>query len=193
MDCVNHPGVDAPYSCYRCHSPICVDCESKLDGASICPSCLALFRTQVAARYEAEQRNVGYCGAFFAGAVATSVLAAIWSQLVVWTGYPLEFFAGLLGGGVGYAVHVGAGNKRGRALQQLAASLALLGVMLGHYLIFYRTQFSGRLAVASGSPIVAFPAYLSASLDFLDWIFLIVGIAWGYWIPHIRVLREDLS
>ncbi len=193
MDCVNHPGEDAPYSCYWCHQPICVDCESKLDGRSICPSCLAQFRAQVAARYEAEQRNVGYFGGFLAGAAAAVAVAALWSQLVVWTSYPLEFFAGLLGGGVGYMVHVGSGKKRGRALQQMAAVLILVGVTLAHYLIFYRTQFMGRLAIASGSPIIAFPGYLSTSLDFLDWIFLVVGLVWGYWIPHVRTLPQELS
>ncbi len=188
MDCVNHPGVDAPYHCHRCHAPICVDCESKLSGASICRSCLGLIRGQIASRYQAEQYQVSYCGAFLAALAVAVAVGVAWSQVVVWTGYRPQFAAALLGGAVGCATYAGAGHKRGRSLQQLAAVMTLFGILLAHYLVFWRTQFAGSPAAATGSPLLAFPGYLSANLDFLDWLFLAVGVAWSYWTPHVRTL-----
>jgi len=192
MDCVNHPGVDAPYNCYRCRAPICVECESKLDRLSICRSCLAYFREQIALRYEAEQRQINYCRAFLA-AVGTAVAVAVaWSQVVMWTPqhYPWHFVAALLGGAVGFATRMGAGEKRGRALQQLAAMATLFGVILGHYCIFYRTQFTGRFAtVSSEPPLMLFPNYLT-ELSGLDWVFLVVGVLWSYWVPRVRHLPD---
>jgi hypothetical protein len=188
MDCVNHPGVDAPYHCSRCRAPICVDCESKLSGASICRSCLGQIRERITSRYQAEQYQVNYCGAFLAALAAAVAVGLAWSQLVVWTAYRPQFAAALLGGAVGYATHVGAGHKRGRSLQQLAAVIALFGIILGHYFVFWRTEFTASLAVATGSPLLAFPGYLSTNLDFLDWLFLAVGVAWSYWTPHVRTL-----
>jgi len=190
MDCVNHPGVDAPYQCFRCRAPICVDCESKLDRASICRSCLAQLREQIAARYRGETQQINYCGAFLAAAAAMVAVAVAWSQLVVWTGYPLEFAACLLGGAVGYAARTGAGDKRGRSLQQLAAMLSLVGIILGHYFIFYRTHAADLAWKGYASPLIAFPTYLSENLDFLHWVFLAAGVAWSYWIPRVRALRD---
>ena len=47
MDCVRHPGVDAPYQCFRCREFICVDCESKVEGMSYCRSCLATIHERL--------------------------------------------------------------------------------------------------------------------------------------------------
>lgn len=190
MDCVNHPGVDALNQCIRCRAPICPDCEARLEGRSICRSCLAQIREQIASRYRAETYQVNYCGAFLCAALVATLAALCWSQLVVWTTYPLEFLGALLGGAVGYAARMGAGDKRGRPLQQLAAAITLVGIFLAHYLIFYRAFFRDPAWQGYAAPLLAFPAYLSASFDWLDWVFLAVGVAWAYWVPHVRQLRD---
>jgi len=196
MDCVNHPGVDAPYSCYRCHAPVCVDCETKVQGSSICRTCFAHLRSQIAASYETETRQVNYAGAFVAGIVAVLAAGCVWSQLVIWSSSPgsawhMEFMAAAVGGGIGYAVRLGAGDKRGHSLQQLAAVLALCGILFGYYLIYCRTGQAGDVAGPGfGSVLITFPSYLSGKLGVLDWAFLAMGVVWAYWIPHVRSVRE---
>jgi hypothetical protein len=196
MDCVNHPGVDAPYNCFRCHAPICVDCETKLQGSSICRACFAHLRSQIAASYEVETRQVNYMVGLLVGIVGAVVAASVWSQLVMWSSSPsstwhMEFMAVAVGGGIGYAVRMGAGDKRGRALQQIAAVLALFGILFGYYLIYYRTGQAGELAGPGfGSALIAFPSYLSGKLGVLEWVFLALGVIWAYWIPHVRTVPE---
>ncbi len=180
MNCVNHPDEDAPYQCYRCRAAICVECETKMDGRSICPVCLAQIRQHTAERYQAETRNVNHAGAVFADMLAAALVAFLWSRFALWTGYRLEVGAAALGAAVGYAVMLGAGEKRGRSLQQIASVIALIGAVSAHLLLFLRAR-----GVA-----YAFPEYL-ASLGVLDWLFLVLGVVCAYWIPHVRSLPEQ--
>ncbi len=197
MDCANHPGVDAPYQCYRCQKAICVDCETKRDGMSICLNCVAEIRQRVQAQYEAETRAINYPGAFFNGSVAALGMGFLWSQLAVWGESGFSVGAAVLGGVVGYAVKWGAGEKRSPALQQTASILALVGIVLANFLILLRT--GGGSAVGAPSfdsaflaALYAFPVYLS-SLGPLDWLFWALGVAVAYWLPHVRSLPRQAS
>lgn len=197
MDCANHPGQDAPYQCYRCQKPICVECETKRDGLSVCLYCVAEMRQRVEAQYEAETRAINYPGAFFNGSVAVLAIGFLWSQLAVWGESGFSVGAAVLGGAVGYAVRWGAGEKRSPALQQTASILALVGIVLARFVILLRT--GGGSAVGAPSfdnaflvALYAFPAYLS-SLGPLDWLFGVLGVAFAYWVPHVRFLPRDAS
>ncbi len=180
MNCVNHPDQDAPYQCYRCQSAICVDCETKMNGRSICPTCMAQVRGHLAERYQSETRNVNYSGGALAGLLMAAGGAFAWSQFAVMSDSQLAVAAVILGGAVGYAVMLGAGEKRGHILQQMAAVLALVAVIFAYLLIFVRNR----------GVVYAFPEYL-ASLVPLDWLFLVLGVLWAYWIPHVRSLPEQ--
>ncbi len=180
MDCVNHPGEEAIFQCYRCQSPICVDCETKIDGHPICPACVVQIRERLAERYQAETRHVNYGAAVSAGLLAAAAVAFGWSQLAVMTGYRMGPGALLLGGAVGYAVLVGAGEKRGHSLQQIASVTALVGILFAYLLIFLRAQ----------GDVYAFPEHLT-TLSVLDWLLLALGVACAYWVPHIRSLPKQ--
>jgi phosphate/sulfate permease len=190
MTCVFHKGEDALFQCYRCHNPICVDCESKADGNSICPRCRAEMEQQVAAQYQEEVRDLNYTGAVFAGFLAALIAAIAWSQLAVSFGSRTDLVAVALGALVGYAVAQGAGDKRGRDLQQIAALIALAGILTGYFLVSLRTAWSSHLALSGTNSAVqgalyAFPVYL-ASIGVLGWLLLVSGIAAAYWVPHVR-------
>jgi hypothetical protein len=197
MDCAYHSGVDAPYQCYRCRKPICVDCESKRDGMSICLYCVAEIRQHIEAQYEAETRAVNYPGAVVNGSLVALGMGCIWSQLAVWSESGFSVGAVVLGGIVGYAVKWGAGQKRSPGLQQMASILALVGLVVANFLILLRT--GGGSAVGAPSfdsaflaALYAFPAYLS-SLGLLNWLFWVLGVAIAYWVPHVRYLPKQSS
>ncbi len=196
MNCVNHPDEDAPYQCHRCRQPICVDCETKLGGNSICPACLAQVREQAGKRLDAETRNVNYPGGILAGALAAAAAGLAWSQLVVLTGHVIEVGSTVLGGVVGYAVMAGAGHKRGPMLQQIAAVAALVGSIFGYLLIFVRTPAAAHQVLVGAadlpSAVYVFPEYLT-SLGALNWLLLALGVAWAYWVPHVRSLPKQPS
>ena len=194
MDCVRHPGVDAPYQCYRCREYVCVDCETKVEGRSYCRSCFANIHERLAARYEAETRNISYPLAFLSGLAAAAAAAALWSQLAVWTGYSLHFGPVLIGAAVGYAIVSGTGGKRGEKLQRMASLLTLVGCIAAFFLVALRTEAFQELgAVEFGNPISAalstFPAYLM-QMGVLYWFFTFVGVGLAWWIPHARPTPE---
>jgi len=195
MNCVNHPEQDAPFQCYRCQNPICVDCETKEHGRSICPQCRRRLRERLAAIYQAETRQVNYPGGALGGLVAAGAAAFAWSQVAVMAEHGVWLGALLVGALVGYGVMAGAGQKRSPYLQQIACVLALFGIVLGYFLIFLRTPGSAHLSVSGHRSTVlgalyAFPAHLS-SLGFADCLLLIVGIACSYYIPRVRTLPDE--
>jgi hypothetical protein len=194
MDCVNHPGIDAPYQCYRCREFMCVDCETKVEGRSYCRSCFANIHERLAARYEAETRNISYPLALVSGAAAAAVAAVVWSQMALWTGYSPHFFPLALGAAVGYGIVSCTGGKRGEKLQTMASLLTLVGCLVAFFLVALRTQAFLALGAAEfGSPVSAalstFPTYLM-QLGVLYWLFVMLGVGLAWWIPHVRMMPE---
>ena len=194
MDCARHPGVDAPYQCYRCREFICVDCETKVEGRSYCRSCMASVHQRLAGQYESETRNISYPLAVLSGAAAAALVAVIWAQLAVWTQYSLHFGPVLIGAAVGYAIVAGTGGKRGDKLQTLASVLTIVGCIAAFFLVALRMEaFKDLGATDFGSPVSAalstFPRYL-AKMGPLYWFFVIVGVGLAWWIPHARTLPE---
>ena len=197
MNCVHHPASDAPYQCSYCRAPICVDCERKVDGRSVCLSCLKLQEERVAARYLDETRNISHAGAVISGLLAALIFALLWSQLAVSSGLGLSVGAVTMGGIVGYAVITGAGRKRGRTLQQIGAILTIVGILCAHFLILMRAQAHSDYRVPDfGSETLSaaysFPSYLS-SLSPWNGLFLVLGVIWGYWAPHVHVAGNRAS
>ncbi len=196
MDCVHHPGVDAPYQCCRCREFICVDCEAKVEGRSYCRSCLANIHRNLSSRYEAETRNISYGLAFVSGAGVALLVAALWSQVTVWINFTLQFWPALLGGAVGYSIVSGTGGKRGEKLQKMAFAITLIGAFIGFFLSALRLETfipllqDRNLDPAGFSPLSGtlsvFPAYLTQKVGPLGWFFVLVGIGWAWYIPHER-------
>ncbi len=192
MNCVNHTDQFAPYNCYLCKNPICPECETKLKGNSICPTCRNRLRQRVEDVYESETKQLNCPCGFVYGLVAAVAAAFAWSQMALMTGGPFDLGAPVLGGLVGYAVMKGAGEKRGRALQQITLILAIMGIFLAHFLTFFRTQPQVYHQLGGGSSdllnaLYAFPGYLG-ELSPLAWLLLILASALAYLIPRVRAL-----
>ncbi|MFB3882719.1 MAG: B-box zinc finger protein [Armatimonadota bacterium] len=190
MRCIIHRDEDALFNCYLCKSAICVDCESKLNGRSICPICLERLRERKVAEIEAETRDLNCPRACIVGLVAAGVTAFAWSQVALLTGSRLDPAAVVLGALVAYAVMKGAGGKRGYSLQQAASGLALGGILLGYFLVFVRTQPEAYARLSgAGSELLgalyAFPGYLGG-LGFLGFLCLAAGVGLAYYLPHPR-------
>lgn len=199
MDCVHHPGVDAPYQCFRCREFICVDCETKVEGRSYCRSCLANIHQRLSQQYAAETRNINYGLAVISALGAAAVTAGIWSQVTVWL-FSIQAWPAVLGAAVGWAVVAGTGGKRGEKLQKLAVVAALAGVIIGFFLSSFRSDAylvllqERNLDPQGFTPLngalSTFPAYLSHKVDFLTWFFLLVGLGLAYHLPHERSAPE---
>jgi len=194
MKCVSCDSQDPIYNCFLCRNPICVDCETKRRGNSICPVCVTRLREQRAARYKAETERVnGPCG-FLLGLVMAVATAIAWSQIAVLTRTTFTVGSLVLGGMVGYGVMRGAGDKRGYTLQQIACFLTLVGAVSAYFLVFVRTETHAYVKLTGDSSLLgalyAFPGYLSG-LGPLAWLFLIGGTALAYYIPHVRTLPGE--
>ena len=193
MRCVIHRDEDALFNCYLCKSAICVDCESKLNGRSVCPICLERLRQRKAAEIEAETKRLNCPCACVMGLLAAGAAAFAWSQIALLTGRRLDAAAVVLGALVAYAVMKGAGGKRGHSLQQAASILALAGILLGYFLVFVRTQPDAYSQISgAGSELLgafyAFPGYLSG-LGLVGLAFLALGVGLAYYLPRPRQAR----
>ncbi len=190
MRCVIHRDEDALFNCYLCKSAICVECESKLRGRSVCPICLDRIRERTTAQMEAETKNPNYPSALALGLVAAGAAAFAWSQFDVMTGRPLDIVALALGALVAYGVMRGAGDKRGYGLQQIAFITTLAGIIFGHFLILLRTGHASHAPLSGGGSdlveaLYAFPGYLR-SFGVFRWLCLAAGTVLAYYLPHPR-------
>ncbi|MFB3883139.1 MAG: B-box zinc finger protein [Armatimonadota bacterium] len=195
MRCAIHKDRDALFNCYLCKNPICVDCESKLRGQSICATCLGRIRGRKAAEIEAETKHLNVPSACAMGAVAAGLGAFAWSQFVLMTSRPLDILAVVLGALVAYGVMKGAGGKRGDNLQQISSVLALGSILIGHFLILVRARSTAYAGVSAGGAeflgaLYAFPGYLS-EMGAFGWVCLLAGTVLAYWLPHPRALVGD--
>ncbi len=192
MRCAIHKDADALFNCYLCKNPICVQCESKLRGQSVCPNCLGRIRDRKAAEIEKETKHLNVSSAFTMGLLAAGAGAFAWSQFAQMTGGRLDVLAVVLGALVAFAVMHGAGGKRGENLQQIAGGLTVVGVLVGHFLVLLRAQTMAYRGLGGGSPDVlaalyAFPGYLNG-LGTFGCLCLLGGIALAYYLPHPRSL-----
>jgi hypothetical protein len=158
---------------------------------------VAKSREREAARYEAETRDINYPGGLIAGLAAAIAAAVAWSQFGLWMESRLPLGAVGLGGLVGYAVMRGAGGKRSPYLQQIAAVFALGGTVFSWFLTFWRTESAMYARLFPGSSgtsaaFCAFPEHLT-TLGSLEWLFLALGTAWAYWVPHVRLPSKQVG
>ncbi len=95
----------------------------------ICPDCLEQVKGTIAA----ETRGIFWVGAVLWGLGTALAAGAVWYVVGrLWLGAAPAL--ALLGGpATGIAVHLGAGHKRGRALQWLAVGLAALAFLGAEY------------------------------------------------------------
>jgi len=96
-----------------------------------CPSCAAKVQTEI----QEQSRDANLQGGILLGALGAVLGAAGWYALVLFTNTKFGIAAVGVGWLVGRAVLLGAGNKRGTALQVAGAVLALAGLIGGEYLI----------------------------------------------------------
>ena len=190
MKCIGCDNQDTIYNCFLCRSPICIDCETKLRGNSVCPMCVTRLRDRKAAVYKEESEHLNCPCGFLLGLVMAVAMGIAWSQIALLTKSTFTVGSLILGGMVGYGVMRGAGEKRGYTLQQIACFLTLIGAIFAYFLVFVRTQTHAYVKLSGGSPsllgaLYGFPGYLS-ELSSLAWLFLIGGAAIAYYIPHVR-------
>jgi hypothetical protein len=191
MRCSHCQSRDVLYNCYLCKNPLCVQCESKRGDRSICPTCAARIQQRREDEHAAETRHLRCPSGFCYGLIATLAAAFVWSQIAVLTGGPFLIGAIPLGGLVGYAVMHGAGQKRGEILQQIACVLTILGVFIAYFIVYYRTGFHSYQHLSAESAfagaLLGYPGFLN-ELGALGWLWVAVGVALAYYVPHVRRL-----
>jgi len=96
-----------------------------------CPSCAAKAQTEI----QEQSRDANLQGGILLGALGAALGALGWYALVLFTNTKFGIAAVGVGWLVGRAVLLGAGNKKGGALEVAAAALALVGLIGGEYLI----------------------------------------------------------
>lgn len=125
--------------------------------------------------------------ALVGGAVGALVGAGVWAALAVFTNFEVGYVAVLVGYLAGLGVKLGAGAARGKALQGMAAGLALMGLVVAKYFTFahfYAQALVEQHGIEAGpfhpDILATFPLALPDLLSPFDllWVGLAMTTAW---------------
>lgn len=143
-------------------------------------------------------------GATIGGLAAAALGGLIWGLIAITTDYEIGWVAWGIGVLAGYGVVLFARGRRGRPLQLVAVTAAVLGIVLGKYMTFFHflKQYVGdeygaeaiaELSMFSLSTVQFFGASAGAFISGFDalWIILAVGTAWG--IPRLQQDEPEVA
>jgi hypothetical protein len=130
--CCAAPDAASASVCVLCAKPVCARCAAVVNGKKTCGPCRDSVLAEVA-RENAGGEPLALPAA--AGLAAALACGAAWAAIADLTGSEIGFAAVGVGWSVAQAVRWAAGGRRGAALRRLGTGLALLGLVLGKYLM----------------------------------------------------------
>ena len=98
----------------------------------LCSSC----RDRAEQALQAETKNPNLIGALTLGLLAGLLAGGIWYAIVVVTGYEIGYVAIGIGYLIGHGVLIGSGKKRAASLQLLSGGIALCSLLAANYFTF---------------------------------------------------------
>lgn len=98
----------------------------------LCTEC----REKTNQTFEEETKNPNVLLAILVGAIGAVIGGVVWYFVAIGTGKEIGYISLGLGYLVGFGVYLGAGKKRGRPLQIISASLALVAIFVTEKFIF---------------------------------------------------------
>lgn len=126
-------------------SVLCAQCQQEVPaghyysykgrkGADVflCSAC----RDQAEQALQTETQHPNVLMALACGVLAGLVAGAVWYLIVVITSYEIGYVAIGVGYLIGFAVHLGAGRKRGGSLQALSVGVTLVSLLVANYFTF---------------------------------------------------------
>lgn len=189
--------------CSNCGSEIPENNEVVLLGKGrnapniiVCSNCA----TTIEETLRAETQDANLVGAVFWGLGAAVVSCLLWYAIVIMTNYEVGIVAVAVGWLIAQAIVMGAGHKRGVALQVLAVLITVLAMAFSEYLIV-RHFFVEALAkeveadVPYILPLGVTLGLIRAGIAANPLTLLFWGIAvWeAYAIPAERTLRRAIT
>lgn len=132
--------------------------------------------------------------AIFGGCIAAIVGGAIWGAIVIVTKYAIGFMAVGVGFLAGYGVVLFARGKRGIVLQIIAVLSSVLGIVVGHYFIFYYYLREGLvkeygeaiklgLSMFSVDTVQYFLENIISTMDGYDVLWFVLAIITAWKVP----------
>lgn len=187
-ECYNHAGVETDVNCSVCDKPICSGCQSLANGNPVCPAC----REQIVQELRQETQHPNVPGAIGLSLAAAVVSAVAWDKVTFYSGYKLGLIAVFIGVLTGYAAYHGSGRKRGRTLQIVGAATAVLGILLGEYLLlgdFIRAELKFSISPLDPDYARFFVMEYLPSLNALDYVFAAIGLYEAFKIPRPKQIQ----
>ncbi len=180
--CCSARDEESAQACALCQRPICKNCRGVVNGRPVCAEC----RGKVVAELEAEQAAPAHLlPAVLGGVVASILCGAAWATIAIVTGFVIGYAAVGVGFVTGWGVVLGAGRKKGAALQWLAVGCSVLGLVIGKYFIVAHsivTQVKDAEGLSMIDPRIirvffeVFPKVVTP-FDGL-WVFIALRVAW---------------
>ncbi|MDQ7827136.1 MAG: hypothetical protein RDV48_30340 [Candidatus Eremiobacteraeota bacterium] len=202
LQCDNHPEKEAAGKCNECGKAFCSECTEKIGENLYCKACIDKGKQNLVSAVEDLSKNINWGMAFVAGLVVALIGAVIWDKVEIWFKIRLGIIAIAIGYGVGWAVCVGAGGKRGTGLQIMSVVLTLTGIAGGLFFTIHdyllQEAAKGTTPMNPGSDwlmtALVFPMVLPQLLSPMTLIIIAIGI-WQAWVipamPKIDLGKPD--
>lgn len=145
--CVNHPAVETALRCSRCEAPICGRCAVNTEIGTRCPACSGRPTSII---YEVSAALM--VRALLFGLPVAILIGIGMGQWLIWS----FWWALLLGIGIGEAVARGANERRGGALQMIAALCVLLALGVAFW---WNMRTISGLSLAEAGDILRMPLF----------------------------------
>jgi hypothetical protein len=181
--CCPYPDLKSRKDCQLCKEPICENCHAMLNGKAVCITC----HVRIIEELEDEQAGKGALPtAVLAGIAGAIVGGIIWAAVAI--GMKLQSGAIAIGVGwlTGQAVVLGAGGKKGAKLQIIAASCALIGLILAKYFIlgYYVKGDAGIGGYFSLDVFLESMRFMKSAFSFLDPLFFLIALYFAWRQPR---------
>jgi hypothetical protein len=193
--CCATPDVPTASACVLCRRAVCRNCRRFVNQKQVCVDCLKKIVAEVEAQQASAQRLLP---AAIGGVVAALLCGAAWCAMVVVTNFEIGYAAVGVGIATGYCVVLGAGKKKGVALQWTAVACSILGLLLGKFFTIEHYVLT-KVPGAEGRSYLD-PKVLDVSLRIVPhmlsvydalWAFIALRIAWRVPRPPRLVVTKN--
>lgn len=188
-------------ACSLCDKATCKRCRTLVNYQYVCGEC----RDQILRDSEVERAGtVRLPTAILAGAVGAVVGGGTWALIGISLNVEIGYVAVGVGWLAGMAVVIGAGRKKGQTLQIVAVLCAVLGLVIGKYLILIHAikddvakqhgqEAADSISYVGEKTIELFFQLLPELVHPIDavWLMLALGIAWR--IPKPTQVRVGVA
>lgn len=152
---------------------------------------------------DSEPAAVNYVMGLIGGFVGAVIAGLIWAAIAIITDYEVGYVAIGVGALAGWGVMLATKRRKGLPYQIIAVITGILGILIGKYLTAvyiyrevlikdYGIELVNEIGIGAlfSDTLSFFPDYLSAMLEPIDLLFIVLAVVTAWGIPSVRAAQK---